>query len=152
MSATLKWFPFYVDDWETDEKVRRLSFEERGVYLALLCWQWREGSLPSRPRVVAVTLRARPSVVTKLFRLFFVVEQVDDDRAVNRRLEQVRVQQVDRLERDRTKAAAYRERARVRHGDVTDESPHRSRLRIREEIKKSLSASAGTAPAKAGTA
>jgi uncharacterized protein YdaU (DUF1376 family) len=138
MGAPLKWFPFYIDDWDTDEKVRRLSFEERGVFLAMLCWQWREGSLPTSHRDVSVTLRARVGVVTKLFRLFFVVEEVDGERAVNRRMEQVRGQQVDRLEHDRTKAAAYRERMRVRAGDVTAESPHRGRSRIRSEIEKSL--------------
>jgi len=56
MPAPLKWFPFYVDDWETDEKVDSLTLEEQGAYLCLLRWQWREGSISGRPADVAAKL------------------------------------------------------------------------------------------------
>lgn len=139
VASLLKWFPFYIDDWETDERVRALTYEERGVYLAMLCWQWREGTIPERPKDVTVTLRARPATVTKLLRSFFRDDGTQSGRVVNMRLEQVREQQVSRLQRDKEKAAAYRRRARGRNGDVTD--PSRARSRIRSEIETSLSAS-----------
>lgn len=142
MPAPLPWFPFYVDAYETDEKVRRLTYEERGVYLSMLCWQWREGSLPGRPQDVAVIMKVRTGVVTKLMGLFFSDDGGDGGRVSNRKMEQIRVQQVARLGRDRDKAAAYRERMRVRHGDDTALSPHRSRGEIQREIQKSLKASA----------
>lgn len=146
MSGALAWFPFYVDAFETDERVRQLTYEERGTYLAMLCWQWREGSLPPGPRDVTVTLRARQRVVTKLLGMFFVPENGTDGRVVNEKLERVREQQVARLEKDREKVARFRERSRERNGNrpVTETVPSapRSRSRIRSEIKQSLSAHA----------
>lgn len=136
MSGVLKWFPFYIDDWDTDERVRGLSYLEQGVYLAMLRWQWREGSLPSRPGDVARTLRAPHRVVTVLLRRFFEAEGDGTGRVVNRRMVDLRAQQVLRLEKDADKARRYREREQGRHGDDTVAS--RSRSRIRVEIKKSL--------------
>ncbi len=51
--ARRPWFPFYVDDFETDEKVRLMSNEEIGIYVRLLCCQWREGSIPADPGKLA---------------------------------------------------------------------------------------------------
>jgi hypothetical protein len=42
----LAWFPFYSGDWLSDENVRRMTFEEKGIYVELLCIQWLEGGLP----------------------------------------------------------------------------------------------------------
>ena len=42
----LRWMPLYINDWQTDEFVRQLSPAERGVYIELLMYQWREGSVP----------------------------------------------------------------------------------------------------------
>lgn len=50
MSEKLPFLPFYVNDWETDEKVRSMGPATRGYYLALLIMQWREGSIPSDRR------------------------------------------------------------------------------------------------------
>lgn len=47
MADRLPWFPFWVDDFLLDERVRAMSLAEVGAYLKLLCWQWREGSIPS---------------------------------------------------------------------------------------------------------
>ncbi len=46
MTAELPWFPFYPADWLLSPSVRRMSYEARGAYVELLCYQWREGSLP----------------------------------------------------------------------------------------------------------
>lgn len=35
------YFPFYAGDYLSDEKVRGLTFEERGVYVELLCLLWK---------------------------------------------------------------------------------------------------------------
>jgi hypothetical protein len=37
------WFPFDVIDWLTSEDVLRMSAAERGIYITLLCVQWRDG-------------------------------------------------------------------------------------------------------------
>lgn len=42
----LPWFKFYVLDFITDNRVLKLTNEQRGVYLWLLCRQWNDGALP----------------------------------------------------------------------------------------------------------
>jgi uncharacterized protein YdaU (DUF1376 family) len=41
----MPWFPFYVDDFVASPKVARMSMEEVGVYLFLLCQQHQEGAV-----------------------------------------------------------------------------------------------------------
>lgn len=38
----LPYVPFYCSDWLGDTKVRRMSFEERGIHFDLLCHAWQE--------------------------------------------------------------------------------------------------------------
>lgn len=97
MAAPLKWFPFYVDDWDTDEKVRALSFEERGTYLSLLCWQWREGAVPGDARKAAKIIHARVPAVRRVLELCFIDEGGEDGLVVNRKLAELRVNQAERI-------------------------------------------------------
>lgn len=41
--SSMPWFPFYVDDFLASPKVQRMSVEEVGVYVLLLCQQHQEG-------------------------------------------------------------------------------------------------------------
>ena len=43
----LPWFPFWVDDFLSDENVLVMTNEEVGIYVKLLCHQWKAGSIPS---------------------------------------------------------------------------------------------------------
>jgi hypothetical protein len=61
MSEKLAWFPFYVRDWMTDEKVLAMTFAEQGVYLRLLCLQWLEGSIPASQARLERSLRLASS-------------------------------------------------------------------------------------------
>ena len=51
-------FQFYVKDWLADGKVRRLSWEAKGVYIELLALMWNEGhdSLPDNDEDIAQML------------------------------------------------------------------------------------------------
>jgi uncharacterized protein YdaU (DUF1376 family) len=40
-------FQFYPSDWLADANVAMMSVAGRGVYITLLCYCWREGSLPA---------------------------------------------------------------------------------------------------------
>lgn len=40
-------FLFYASDFLMDEHVALMSLEERGAYITLICYCWREGSLPT---------------------------------------------------------------------------------------------------------
>jgi hypothetical protein len=55
--SKLPFLPFYLNDWETDEKVRRMGPACRYFYLHFLMCQWREGSIPSDRRELLRMLR-----------------------------------------------------------------------------------------------
>ena len=56
MPNHLPWFPFFATDWIADAQVRSMTAEQRGIYVDLLAWQWREGSLPVDEEQVAAML------------------------------------------------------------------------------------------------
>jgi uncharacterized phage protein (TIGR02220 family) len=43
----LPYFPFYPADYLSDERVIGLSIVGEGCYIRMLCFQWREGSIPA---------------------------------------------------------------------------------------------------------
>lgn len=141
MSTALAWFPFYLNDWETDEQVRRLSWEERGIYLAMLCWQWREGSLPGRAADVARTLGIRTAVAQRLLRRFFVSDGHGGRRVVNRRLAELYAHQLGKSDKAR-QAAMISHSRRIASAEQSQDGrtaeAGRSRSRIRSEIQTSL--------------
>lgn len=51
--SDLPWYPFYVYDWQSDEAVRLMTYEERGIYHELLNIQWIEGSIPASEDLLA---------------------------------------------------------------------------------------------------
>lgn len=53
----LPFLPFYLNDWESDEKVRLMGPATRYVYLHLLMHQWREGSIPADRKLLLRILR-----------------------------------------------------------------------------------------------
>ena len=94
MGAPLKWFPFYIDDWEFDEAVRMMSHEERGIYVELLCWQWREGTIPHDAKKLSRVLRARIASVRTVLVRGFRDDGSHTGRLTNPRLAEVRVRQL----------------------------------------------------------
>jgi len=65
MSDKLPWFPFYLNDWETDTRVRVMGPVARSYYLTLLMIQWREGVLPeSRKTLQRLLVLPSDPVVT----------------------------------------------------------------------------------------
>ena len=57
MADRFPWFPFYAADWRLSNTVRAMTYEQRGVYLELLCIAWDDGrkapSLSSDERELA---------------------------------------------------------------------------------------------------
>lgn len=45
-NSDLPWLPLFADDWLTDVRVRSMSPSSRGIYVDLLCYQWREEKVP----------------------------------------------------------------------------------------------------------
>jgi uncharacterized protein YdaU (DUF1376 family) len=156
MAAPLKWFPFYIDEWETDERVDSLTLEEQGAYLCLLRWQWREGSISGRPADVAAKLTVRSAraqqphshrmaIAKRLLKLFFTPTGDGDGRAVNAKLAELYAAQVGKSEKARQAALhshSVRSANAERSQDVRTADAGRSRSRMRSEIQQSLSAHA----------
>lgn len=46
-------FQFYAADYLADEHVQLMTLEEEGVYIRLLAYCWREGSIPANPRAIS---------------------------------------------------------------------------------------------------
>jgi len=47
-------FQFYPADWLSDERVISMSMAGEGVYVHLLCYCWREGSIPADRSAIVV--------------------------------------------------------------------------------------------------
>jgi uncharacterized protein YdaU (DUF1376 family) len=90
------WFPFYATDFTNSRKVRTMSPEEVGIYTLLLCHQWDGGPLPDDDVELSSLANGAQSntVRTVLERCFVLFEH----GWVNERLEQVRVEQVEKRE------------------------------------------------------
>jgi uncharacterized protein YdaU (DUF1376 family) len=50
-------YQWYPKDYETDEAVRLMTYEQQGMYRTLLDHQWLEGSIPGNVDQIAVLLR-----------------------------------------------------------------------------------------------
>ena len=88
-------FQFYPADFLADENVVLMSLPEVGAYIKLLCFCWREGSLPSNvdslARLVGCDGSAMASYMAKLSACF--IER--DGRLFNSRLEKELQKQVE---------------------------------------------------------
>ena len=80
MGDKLPWMPFYGTDFYNDEAVRLLTLEEEALYIRLLWWQWREGSLPGD--WADCQRLAGESLGDRLAKLFPVTRSADGRRPV----------------------------------------------------------------------
>lgn len=92
MAKPLPYYPFYVDDFESSEKVRAMSVEAVGLFLLCLNHSWREGSIPADPAKLAMALRVEPRVVKRCWASVLPcwIENGHPGRLVNIRQEDVR--------------------------------------------------------------
>lgn len=114
MAEKLPWFKFYAQDWLTDPRVLRLSNEQRGVYLWLLCRQWHDGSLPYDVHDVYPLLppgSESPSVVYVLTTFF--PPDPDTNERRNTRLAEQQEERASAYE-SRVKSAGNARKARSR--------------------------------------
>lgn len=79
------YFPFYVDDFLSDEKVLLMDTSEIGCYVLLLCLNWKEGSIPTDPEYLKKLCRGTD--VTKLVLDCFKFPTRNKHRLRNRRME-----------------------------------------------------------------
>lgn len=101
------WFKFWAKEYLSDSKVRRLSYEQRGILQALWAFAWEEGSIPSDINELgnmlglpAKAMRTHYEWITR----FFIPSESDASKLVSPRLE------MDRIEAD-AKGSKARESA-----------------------------------------
>jgi uncharacterized protein YdaU (DUF1376 family) len=91
-------FPFYAADFLVDERVTRMTLEECGLHIKLLCRSWLDGSIPADVVEIARLVREPAARVKRLWRAIEpCFEPAQDGRLVQ-----------PRLERERSKQAEYR--------------------------------------------
>jgi hypothetical protein len=121
----LPWMPFFGSDFYNDEAVRLMSLEEEALYMRLLWWQWREGSLPADPADVQRLAGHPPG--DRLLMLFPVTRNADGRRR-NPRLEEVRQEQLAKV-RKRSKAGKLGRQKQLATRAQAGQSPGNRRAR-----------------------
>src|SRR3990172_1872179 len=107
-------FQFYPDDFLTDENVVLMTNREVGCYIKLLCYCWREGSIPEDMGKIARLCGEENSVMAELWlslSVCFSSAIANPQRLVHPRLERERNKQ-DEFRKERSesgqKGAKYR--------------------------------------------
>jgi uncharacterized protein YdaU (DUF1376 family) len=83
-------FQFYPSDFISDEHVALMSLEQRGAYITLLCYCWREGSIPADMGLLGRLCAVDGQAMTTLWpglKSCFIEADGDASRLLNPRLE-----------------------------------------------------------------
>ena len=93
-------FQFYPTDYLASQRVQMMTLEEEGAYFRLLCYCWQHGDIPADPDQAARLIGKGAS--TTLARVVLAMFQpIDGTDRMNH----------DRLEAERAKQAAWREKS-----------------------------------------
>ncbi len=82
-------FQFYPADFLADENVKLMSNRAIGCYIKLLCYCWRQGSMPASIKDIAKLCDERPDVMKKIWidlKSCFVTSETETDRLFHPRL------------------------------------------------------------------
>ncbi len=87
-------FQFYPSDFLSDENVISMTFEERGIYITLLCSCWIQGSIPADPDKIKRLLPGYngDGIPEQVMECFIPMED-NPGRLVHNRLEKERLKQ-----------------------------------------------------------
>jgi len=112
MPFELPYFPMYPADFLSDLNVTLMTNEEKGAYITLLCYQWREGKIPTTKEDIQILLRVDGPTYAKLMlricKLF--------PGGVNPRLERERVLAISKHEaRSRASLKRWNKNRLTRH-------------------------------------
>ncbi len=92
-------FQFYAADYLADETVQLMSLEEEGVYIRLIAYCWREGSVPADLRLLSRLCKGAKAAAIERAIESFVPHPEDVGRLVHPRLERERQKQKENRER-----------------------------------------------------
>jgi uncharacterized protein YdaU (DUF1376 family) len=83
-------FQFYAAEYLADEHVQLMTLEEEGIYIRLLAYCWREGSVPSDIALLSRLCKNAPVEALKIVLPRFEAHPENPDRLIHRRLEKER--------------------------------------------------------------
>ena len=113
-------FQFYAKDWLASSAVRRMTLAERGAYIDLLAYAWKDGSIPNDSRslvsMLGVATRTWKSVAPAVLARF---TEGPNGTLVNERQETVRNQLLAFSERQSKAGKAGAEKRWGRHVPAT---------------------------------
>jgi len=135
----LPWFPFWAADFLLSRKVRRMTAEQRGVYISLLTEQWMDGPLPDSETELCAMSNASPKAVLYVLERCF---DLTESGWINARLEEVRAEQEKRRLRYR-KAGQAGAKARYSKGKTSNriampKQPHSSKSQSQSKNKTTI--------------
>lgn len=93
-------FQFYATDWLGSQRVAMLTLEEEGAYIRLVAYCWQHGSIPSDPEQASRLIGKGASTTLATTVLTMFQPSTEPGRMIH-----------DRLERQRTEQAAWREKS-----------------------------------------
>jgi|GEM_PF-3825750 len=91
-------FQFYAAEFLSDENVAVMSNQEVGCYIKLICYCWREGSIPSDIKRISRLCGESTQIMSDLWPSLapcFAVTQEDRSRLIHPRLERERQKQIE---------------------------------------------------------
>lgn len=97
---TAPWYPWYVRDVLTSERVDLLSLAEEGAYRRALDKAWMVGSVPADPKDLAVVIGSKCTVkIAERVLTMFVPMPNNPGRMVNQKLETIRKEQREKYQK-----------------------------------------------------
>lgn len=111
-------FQFYPSDFLTDENVVLMSLSERGAYITLICYCWKEGSIPNDLKLLARLCGGNASEMQEIWdgiKNCFIPSENDPNRLVHPRL-------IAEENKQKEYSAKQRENAKKRWGQAKAEN------------------------------
>lgn len=103
-------FQFYPSDFISDENVQLMSLDEIGAYIILICFAWKEGSIPDDVEKISRLCKVSCERMDKLWLAIkpcFKIDKKNSKRLIHPRLEEERKKQKD-FSKKRSKASKIR--------------------------------------------
>lgn len=105
------YFPFYAADWLSDEHVQSMTVEEEGCYVRLLCYCWREGSIPADGSAILQLCKRGVAELSPSLLERFPIDPNNPSRRFNPKLRELREAQIEhRKERSESGLRGAKER------------------------------------------
>lgn len=142
-------FRLYAADFLVDENVVLMNNTQVGCYIKLICYCWREGSIPDDAAKIAKLVGEDSSVMAELWdgiRLCFVEALDAPGRLVHRRLQEERKKQID-FSKERSEAGRRGAKSRwekEKNGGAGDDGSAIAKPKAKRMAKDGFSLSSST--------